>query len=200
MADIVLFFLVQSGKSNFGYIYGVGLFGSLSIYTLLNLMSQKGIDAYRTASVLGYCLLPMVAVALLSIPLQLQYVFLTSTLAVTLRRSQRIPRLRPLLPLYRMVHMVRIWHLRRGTADVRPALLGGVPCWLVIWLLRSALHLQRRYCRPWIQVDYLSSIIGALAVCGITILTHPIDLRERFRNGVSWVVVENHATLRVLKH
>lgn len=30
------------------------------MYTLLNLMSVRGIDAYRTASVLGYCLLPMV--------------------------------------------------------------------------------------------------------------------------------------------
>ena len=173
--------------------------GSVSIYTLLNLMSQKGIDAYRTASVLGYCLLPMVAVALLSIPLQLQYVCLAGTHTVTLTCSQRIPRLRPLLPLYRMVHMVCIRHLRRGTADVGPTFLSSVPCRLVIWLLRSALHLQRRYCRPWIQVDYLSSIIGAPAVCGITILTHPIDLRERFGNAVSWAVVRNDATLRVLK-
>jgi hypothetical protein len=30
------------------------------MYSLLNLMSVRGIDAYRTASVLGYCLLPMV--------------------------------------------------------------------------------------------------------------------------------------------
>ncbi|VDB95258.1 unnamed protein product [Peniophora sp. CBMAI 1063] len=63
--------LLFSGKPQFGYIYGLALLGSMSIYTLLNLMSQKGIDAYRTGSVLGYCLLPMVAVALLSIPLQL---------------------------------------------------------------------------------------------------------------------------------
>ncbi|KAJ3517253.1 hypothetical protein NLJ89_g627 [Agrocybe chaxingu] len=44
--------LLLSGKSNFNYIYGVGLFGSASIYTLLNLMSEKGIDAYRVGSVL----------------------------------------------------------------------------------------------------------------------------------------------------
>ena len=34
----------------------------MAIYLLLNLMSDTPIDAYRTASVLGYCLLPMVGV------------------------------------------------------------------------------------------------------------------------------------------
>lgn len=51
---------MQSGKPQFSYIYGVGLLGTTAIYLLLNLMSETGIDAYRTASVLGYCLLPMV--------------------------------------------------------------------------------------------------------------------------------------------
>jgi len=60
-------FLLFSGKPQFGYIYGVGLLGSASIYTLLNLMSEQGIDAYRVASVLGYCLLPMVGVGALSV-------------------------------------------------------------------------------------------------------------------------------------
>ena len=67
--------LVQSGKPQFGYIYGVGLLGSASIYTLLNLMSEQGIDAYRVASVLGYCLLPMVGVGALSILVALEYVY-----------------------------------------------------------------------------------------------------------------------------
>ncbi|TFK54422.1 Yip1-domain-containing protein [Heliocybe sulcata] len=60
-------FLLFSGKPQFGYIYGVGLMGSMSIYLLLNLMSEPGIDAYRVASVLGYCLLPMVGVGALSV-------------------------------------------------------------------------------------------------------------------------------------
>ncbi|KAA1471309.1 Yip1-domain-containing protein [Dentipellis sp. KUC8613] len=60
-------FLLFSGKPQFGYIYGVGLLGSASIYTLLNLMSENGIDAYRTVSVLGYCLLPMVGVGAVSV-------------------------------------------------------------------------------------------------------------------------------------
>ncbi|KAI0314095.1 Yip1-domain-containing protein [Amylostereum chailletii] len=64
-------FLLFSGKPQFGYIYGLALLGSTSIYTLLNLMSSKGIDAYRTASVLGYCLLPMVSVSALSVVVQL---------------------------------------------------------------------------------------------------------------------------------
>ncbi|KAF8910390.1 Yip1-domain-containing protein [Mucidula mucida] len=68
-------FLLLSGKPNFGYIYGVGLFGSFSIYALLNLMSEKGIDAYRTASVLGYCILPMVGVGAVSIMIALDDVF-----------------------------------------------------------------------------------------------------------------------------
>ncbi|KZS98641.1 Yip1-domain-containing protein, partial [Sistotremastrum niveocremeum HHB9708] len=60
-------FLLFSGKPQFSYIYGVALLGSASIYFLLNLMSEKGIDAYRVASVLGYCLLPMVGVGAVSV-------------------------------------------------------------------------------------------------------------------------------------
>ncbi|KAF8633327.1 hypothetical protein AX17_004499 [Amanita inopinata Kibby_2008] len=76
--------LLFSGKSNFGYIYGVGLFGSASIYMLLNLMSEKGIDAYRVASVLGYCLLPMVGISAVSVMVALDGIFgyLLSTVAI----------------------------------------------------------------------------------------------------------------------
>ncbi|TFK75374.1 Yip1-domain-containing protein [Pluteus cervinus] len=67
--------LLLSGRSNFGYIYGVGLFGTASLYTLLNLMSEKGIGAYRVASVLGYCLLPMVGVSAVSVMVSLDDYF-----------------------------------------------------------------------------------------------------------------------------
>ncbi|KAI0267153.1 Yip1-domain-containing protein [Gloeopeniophorella convolvens] len=60
-------FLLFSGKPQFGYIYGLALLGSMSLYCLLNLMSEQGIDAYRVLSVLGYCLLPMVGVGALSV-------------------------------------------------------------------------------------------------------------------------------------
>ena len=46
----------------------------MSIYSLLNLMSPSGIDAYRTASVLGYCLLPLVIISLLSIAVSFECV------------------------------------------------------------------------------------------------------------------------------
>lgn len=62
----------QAGKSQFGYIYGVALLGSLSIYMLLNMMSEEGIDAYRVASVLGYCLLPLCLLSAVSIFFRLE--------------------------------------------------------------------------------------------------------------------------------
>ncbi|BGP15334.1 hypothetical protein JCM10213_005264 [Rhodosporidiobolus nylandii] len=60
-------FLLLSGKPQFSYIYGVALVGSMSMYALLNLMSESGIDAYRTASVLGYCILPLVFLSAFSV-------------------------------------------------------------------------------------------------------------------------------------
>ena len=67
-------YTVQSGKPQFNYIYGVALLGSGSIYTLLNLMAEQGIDAFRVMSVLGYCLLPIVGVGALSVVATLEYV------------------------------------------------------------------------------------------------------------------------------
>ncbi|KGG50798.1 hypothetical protein DI09_55p150 [Mitosporidium daphniae] len=54
--------LLISGKIHFGYIYGLSMLGWLSIFLLVNLMAEdgRGIDGTRTASVLGYSLLPMV--------------------------------------------------------------------------------------------------------------------------------------------
>jgi len=93
----------QSGKPQFGYIYGLALLGSLSTYFLFNLMSPNGIDAHRVASVLGcvlgsfgtaatsrhaltldrhrrYCLLPMVVMSAINIGFGLEYVILTEPL------------------------------------------------------------------------------------------------------------------------
>ncbi|KAL8278399.1 hypothetical protein RQP46_009291 [Phenoliferia psychrophenolica] len=63
--------LLLSGRPQFSYIYGVALVGSGSIYCLLNLMSESGIDAYRTASVLGYCLLPLVLLSIFGVVVSL---------------------------------------------------------------------------------------------------------------------------------
>ncbi|GAA6061887.1 hypothetical protein JCM10212_000528 [Sporobolomyces blumeae] len=74
-------FLLLSGKPQFSYIYGVALVGSVSMYCLLNLMSPTGIDAYRTASVLGYCILPLVLLSMVNVVLNLEYVVILFFLA-----------------------------------------------------------------------------------------------------------------------
>ncbi|KAH6981720.1 hypothetical protein BKA56DRAFT_615838 [Ilyonectria sp. MPI-CAGE-AT-0026] len=89
-------FLLFSGKVHFGYIYGLALLGSTSLHVILSLMSpvddpnaQPAYPQYnepqrpsqtqqgghfsttltfpRSASVLGYCLLPLVATSLVGI-------------------------------------------------------------------------------------------------------------------------------------
>ncbi|EKX38394.1 hypothetical protein GUITHDRAFT_77305 [Guillardia theta CCMP2712] len=58
--------MLLRGKVHFGYIYGVGLVGCGSLWLVMTLMSQKGLDIYQTSSILGYCLLPMVLLAFFS--------------------------------------------------------------------------------------------------------------------------------------
>lgn len=58
------FFLSLSGKFQFGVIYGQAITGCVSIYIVLNLMSEGGIDLYRCTSVVGYALLPMVVLSI----------------------------------------------------------------------------------------------------------------------------------------
>jgi hypothetical protein len=67
-------FLLVSGKVHFGYIYGFGGLGCVSIYMLLNLMSSPNIpiSISCTVSVLGYCLLPMVVLSGLSMVISLK--------------------------------------------------------------------------------------------------------------------------------
>jgi len=63
--------LLLKGKVQFSYIYVVFIIGLFSLWAVLNLMSLRGLDIYRTASVLGYCLLPIVLLAAISVPLDL---------------------------------------------------------------------------------------------------------------------------------
>ncbi|KAF2362246.1 Yip1 domain [Trinorchestia longiramus] len=65
-------FLLLAGKLQFGAIYGVGLLGCVALYGLLNLMSTNGVALGVVISVLGYCLLPVVALAGLNVLLSLQ--------------------------------------------------------------------------------------------------------------------------------
>ncbi|XP_031557064.1 protein YIPF5-like [Actinia tenebrosa] len=78
-------FLLLSGKVHgFGYIYGVGVLGCLSLYAILNLMSMTGVNAGCVISVLGYCLLPMVLLSGISIIFSLQGMLGTVLTAVTI--------------------------------------------------------------------------------------------------------------------
>lgn len=56
-------FLLLRGRVHFRYIYTIGVCACLGMYLLLNLLADRGIDIYQSASILGYCLLPMVALA-----------------------------------------------------------------------------------------------------------------------------------------
>lgn len=55
--------LLLSGKVHFGYVYGCALMGCLSLWTILSLMAPSTTSFSRIASVLGYCLLPLVSVS-----------------------------------------------------------------------------------------------------------------------------------------
>lgn len=60
------FSMLLVGKIQFGYIYGITALGCLSMYALLNLMSENGVSAMCIGSTLGYCLLPMVLLSFIS--------------------------------------------------------------------------------------------------------------------------------------
>jgi len=86
-------FLLFSGKVHFGYIYGLALLGSTSLHLILSLMSPPLLSSSasvvpdphdhdgdsphlsstltfpRSASVLGYCLLPLVLTSLVGVAL-----------------------------------------------------------------------------------------------------------------------------------
>ncbi|KAE9549382.1 hypothetical protein FO519_007410 [Halicephalobus sp. NKZ332] len=66
--------LLLHGKLQFGYIYGIGLLGCVGMYSLLNLMAEesKSISFTCTASVLGYCLLPMSILSMIAAVLSLR--------------------------------------------------------------------------------------------------------------------------------
>ncbi|MBN3310289.1 YIPF5 protein, partial [Amia calva] len=64
--------LLLAGKAHFGYVYGISAMGCLGMYALLNLMSVTEVSYGCVASVLGYCLLPMVSLSSLAVFFSLQ--------------------------------------------------------------------------------------------------------------------------------
>lgn len=90
----------QSGKVNFGFIYGLAAFGSVTLHTIFSLMAPPSdpppqnvashpaahghhttshfnstLTFFRSASVLGYCLLPLVFTSLVGIVMPMDRVF-----------------------------------------------------------------------------------------------------------------------------
>ncbi|CAG8958731.1 hypothetical protein HYFRA_00011574 [Hymenoscyphus fraxineus] len=94
-------FLLFSGKVHFGYIYGLALLGSCSLHLILSLMSpplepsasspqpqsshlSSTLTFLRSASVLGYCLLPLVLTSLIGIVLPMDGImgYMLTSLAI----------------------------------------------------------------------------------------------------------------------
>ena len=71
------FSLLLQYKINFGYIYGISLFGSVLIFLLLNFMSKGNniILLCNTMSVLGYFLIPIVLLSYFAIFLDMKNIF-----------------------------------------------------------------------------------------------------------------------------
>jgi len=68
--------LLLSGKLVLGLLYGWGSMSCIFICLLINVMSQRGgIDLYRTMSILGYGLIPIVLLAFVGIFLSLKTSF-----------------------------------------------------------------------------------------------------------------------------
>ncbi|XP_030384304.1 protein YIPF5 [Scaptodrosophila lebanonensis] len=66
-------FLLLSGKVTFSYIYGIGVMGCIFFYCLLSLMVTRAQVTFgAVASVLGYCLLPMVVLSGINILITIQ--------------------------------------------------------------------------------------------------------------------------------
>merc|ERR1712227_184079 len=64
--------MLMVGKVQFGYIYGIGAVGVFGMWLLLNVMAPKGAHVGVIASVLGYCILPIVLLSIINILVDLQ--------------------------------------------------------------------------------------------------------------------------------
>jgi hypothetical protein len=64
--------LLTGGKAHFGYVYGLVTISCIAMFILLTLMTTEGIMPLGSvASVLGYCLLPVVLLSILGVFLSL---------------------------------------------------------------------------------------------------------------------------------
>jgi hypothetical protein len=111
-------------------------------------MSEAGIDAYRVASVLGYCLLPMVGVGAVSVMVALEYASIPLYHPKKNRSEgsvlQRPNRLSPLPAFYHVVHIYRVRYFCRRPPHVGPASPRRVSRRLAIWVLCPVERVSRR--------------------------------------------------------
>ncbi|XP_015259739.1 PREDICTED: protein YIPF5-like [Cyprinodon variegatus] len=73
--------LMMAGKVHFGYVYGISAIACIGMYILLSLMSSLAVSYGCVASVLGYCLLPIVVLSTFAVFFSLQG-FLGTVLAL----------------------------------------------------------------------------------------------------------------------
>ncbi|XP_054652651.1 protein YIPF7-like [Dunckerocampus dactyliophorus] len=66
------FTLMMAGKAQFAYVYGISATSCIVMYVLLSLMSSMSVSYGCVASVLGYCLLPMVVLSAFAVIYSLQ--------------------------------------------------------------------------------------------------------------------------------
>lgn len=59
-------------KVHFGYIYGFSVFGCIGFQLIISLIHPIGLDFWRTCSVLGYCLLPVIFLAAVAVLLNMK--------------------------------------------------------------------------------------------------------------------------------
>ncbi|KAM4543036.1 protein YIPF5-like isoform 1-T2 [Odontesthes bonariensis] len=64
--------LMMAGKVHFGYVYGISATACIGMYVLLSLMSSLSVSYGCVSSVLGYCLLPIVALSAFAVFYSLQ--------------------------------------------------------------------------------------------------------------------------------
>ena len=149
------FALLLKGKVQFGFIYGLGMMGCGSIWFLLNLMSHD-IDLATSTSILGYCLLPMVAVAYLS--LIFKGFFLTilvvlsialctwraTTMFVSLFRSPPRPFLLSHAPPHSIHSLTPAQHGQQRSSG--PEVPRGLPCCALLSHVFHAHHVMSCMC------------------------------------------------------
>lgn len=76
--------LLLAGKAHFGYIYGFGSFGCISVSLVINLMSPKIVPVGTIVSILGYSLLPVNFLAFINAIYRVKYMGLVGVLLAAL--------------------------------------------------------------------------------------------------------------------